>query len=128
MKKLNTGHALIFDSGVGGLSVVTEIAKLNTNLKLTYIADDNFRPYGEKTELQLKSRLPRLLWELTETFKPDLVVIACNTASKVIALANSLSLLYCSQRCCIPLSFCILAKIFSVSRKVLREFLCSEVA
>ena len=81
MKKFNTGHALIFDSGVGGLSVVTEIAKLNTNLKLTYIADDNFRPYGEKTELQLKSRLPRLLWELTETFKPDLVVIACNTAS-----------------------------------------------
>jgi glutamate racemase len=81
MEKLNTGHALIFDSGVGGLSVVTEIVKLNTNLKLTYIADDNFRPYGEKTESQLKRRLPRLLWELTETFKPDLVVIACNTAS-----------------------------------------------
>ena len=81
MKKISTGHALIFDSGVGGLSVVTEIIKLNPNLRLTYIADDNFRPYGEKTEFQLKNRLPRLLWELTETFKPDLAVIACNTAS-----------------------------------------------
>lgn len=75
------GHALIFDSGVGGLSVAAEIRKLLPELKMTYVADDMFRPYGEKTEAQLKARLPRLLWELTEAVVPDLVVIACNTAS-----------------------------------------------
>jgi len=75
------GHALIFDSGVGGLSVVAEIRKRLPALQISYAADDIFRPYGEKSEAQLKSRLPRLLWELTETIKPDIVVIACNTAS-----------------------------------------------
>lgn len=81
------GHALIFDSGVGGLSVASEIRKRLPTLQMSYVADDIFRPYGEKTEAQLKSRLPRLLWELTETVNPDLVVIACNTASTT-ALAD----------------------------------------
>ncbi len=75
------GHALIFDSGVGGLSVVAEIRKRLPSLRMTYVADDVFRPYGEKTEAQLKARLPRLLWELTEAINPDLIVMACNTAS-----------------------------------------------
>ena len=75
------GHALIFDSGVGGLSVVSEIRARLPALKLSYAADDNFRPYGDKTEAQLQARLPRLLWELTEAVRPDCVVIACNTAS-----------------------------------------------
>lgn len=75
------GHALIFDSGVGGLSVAAEIRKRLPDLQMTYAADDIFRPYGEKTEAQLKARLPGLLWELAEATQPDLVVIACNTAS-----------------------------------------------
>lgn len=75
------GHALLFDSGVGGLSVAAEIRSLMPQLQLSYAADDIFRPYGEKTAAQLKARLPGLLWKLTETVKPDVVVIACNTAS-----------------------------------------------
>lgn len=75
------GHALIFDSGVGGLSVAAEIRKRLPALQMSYAADDIFRPYGEKSEVQLKTRLPQLLWELTETVNPDIVVIACNTAS-----------------------------------------------
>jgi len=75
------GHALIFDSGVGGLSVAAKIRERLPSLQMSYAADDIFRPYGEKTEAQLKARLPGLLWELTETVQPDLVVIACNTAS-----------------------------------------------
>ena len=74
-------HALIFDSGVGGLSVVAEIRKLLPEIQLTYVADDAFRPYGEKTDLELRERLPGLLLTLCEAVKPDLVVIACNTAS-----------------------------------------------
>ncbi len=80
-------HALIFDSGVGGLSVVAEIRKRLPDLQLSYVADDMFRPYGEKTEAQLKARLPALLWELSETLCPDIVVMACNTASTT-ALAD----------------------------------------
>ena len=81
MKRPYIGHALVFDSGVGGLSVAEEIRNRLPDLKMTYVADDVFRPYGEKTEAQLQERLPRLLWELTEMMSPDIIVIACNTAS-----------------------------------------------
>lgn len=74
-------HALIFDSGVGGLTVSAEIRKALPALHQTYAADDDFRPYGEKSDAQLKTRLPGLLWTLCETAKVDLAVIACNTAS-----------------------------------------------
>ncbi len=74
-------HALIFDSGVGGLTVSAEIRKRLPALQQTYAADDEFRPYGEKTDAQLKDRLPGLLWTLSETAQVDFAVIACNTAS-----------------------------------------------
>jgi len=75
------GHVLIFDSGVGGLSVVSEIRKALPDIQLTYVADDEFRPYGDKSEQQLRTRLPGLIWHMVETARPDIVVIACNTAS-----------------------------------------------
>ncbi|MGJ8561999.1 MAG: glutamate racemase [Alphaproteobacteria bacterium] len=74
-------HALIFDSGVGGLSVAAEIRQLMPDVSMTYAADDVFRPYGEKTEAELCARLPELLWVLAEAIQPDVIVIACNTAS-----------------------------------------------
>ena len=74
-------QALIFDSGVGGLSVAAQIRLRMPDLAMTYAADDVFRPYGNKSEGQLKARLPRLLWELTEASQADIAVIACNTAS-----------------------------------------------
>lgn len=80
-------HALIFDSGVGGLSVVEEIRRRCPDVRLSYVADDAFRPYGEKSERALRARLPRLLSELTMMLDPDIVVIACNTASTT-ALAD----------------------------------------
>jgi len=80
-------HALIFDSGVGGLSVVGEIRQRCPDLRLSYVADDEFRPYGEKSEQALRARLPRLLSELVIMLDPDIVVIACNTASTT-ALAD----------------------------------------
>ena len=43
-------HALVFDSGVGGLSVLREIATLLPQLRLTYAADNAAFPYGPKTE------------------------------------------------------------------------------
>ena len=74
-------HVLVFDSGVGGLSVVSEIRARLPQSFLSYAADDAFRPYGSKTEVQLRARLPGLLATLTKMLKPDALVIACNTAS-----------------------------------------------
>lgn len=51
------------------------------DLRQSYLADDAFRPYGEKTEPQLRARLPALLAPLCDMLRPDIVVIACNTAS-----------------------------------------------
>jgi glutamate racemase len=80
-------HALIFDSGIGGVSVVRELRALMPNIYLSYVADDAFRPYGEKTVAQLKTRLPALIQTLVMMLKPDIVVLACNTASTT-ALAD----------------------------------------
>lgn len=74
-------HVLVFDSGVGGLSVVAEIRQRQPELHLSYVADDMFRPYGNKTEAQLQARLPGLLKTLILMLRPDVVVVACNTAS-----------------------------------------------
>ena len=77
----NAANILVFDSGVGGLSVVAELRKLMPDVHITYVADDEFRPYGDKSEAQLKARLPELLKTLVTMTEPDVVVIACNTAS-----------------------------------------------
>lgn len=74
-------HVLVFDSGVGGLSVVSEIRARLPGAYLSYAADDEFRPYGSKTETQLRARLPGLLAVLVDMLNPDALVIACNTAS-----------------------------------------------
>ncbi len=77
----NTPHALVFDSGVGGLSVLREIAHLLPQLRLTYAADNAGFPYGTKTEVELVARVSAVIGALVETTRPDIVVIACNTAS-----------------------------------------------
>ena len=74
-------HVLVFDSGVGGLSVVSEIRARLPNVYLSYAADDEFRPYGDKSEAQLRGRLPGLLATLVKMLEPDVIVVACNTAS-----------------------------------------------
>jgi glutamate racemase len=74
-------HALIFDSGVGGLSVLREVAALLPGLRLTYAADNAAFPYGLKTESELVARVTAVMRRLIDATAPDIVVIACNTAS-----------------------------------------------
>ena len=74
-------RGLIFDSGVGGLSVTAAIRARLPRVTLDYAADDAFRPYGEKSPAQLEARLPELLWTLREMLGSDFIVLACNTAS-----------------------------------------------
>jgi glutamate racemase len=78
---------LVFDSGVGGLSVLDEVRLLLPHAPIIYAADLAGLPYGNKTEAQIAARVSGLLGRMTERFAPRLVCIACNTAS-TIALAS----------------------------------------
>src|SRR5882757_8096411 len=72
---------LVFDSGVGGLTVFGEIARARPDARFVYAADDALFPYGKIAEAALVTRVTGLMEGLIETHSPDLVVIACNTAS-----------------------------------------------
>ncbi len=74
---------LLFDSGVGGLSVLAELRKLLPEAPVIYAADNAGLPYGAKTEAQVAARVAGLLGRMTERFGPRLVCIACNTASTI---------------------------------------------
>jgi glutamate racemase len=74
---------LIFDSGVGGLTVLGELRKLLPEAPVIYVADTAGLPYGEKTEAQIAARVSGLLGRLAERYSPRLVTIACNTASTI---------------------------------------------
>lgn len=78
-----TRPLLIFDSGVGGLSVLAEIARLMPTAPIVYAADSAGFPYGTKTALEIAARVPALLGRLAERYDPALIVIACNTASTI---------------------------------------------
>ena len=78
---------LLFDSGVGGLTVLAALRKLLPQAPVIYAADNAGLPYGSKTEAQIAARVSGLLGRMAERLKPRLVCIACNTAS-TIALAS----------------------------------------
>ncbi len=75
---------LIFDSGLGGLTVFREVAKARPDARFVYAADDAFFPYGRHREGELVARVPAVMAELVATHRPDLVVVACNTASTLV--------------------------------------------
>lgn len=74
---------LVFDSGVGGLSVLAEVRKVLPDAPVIYAADNAGLPYGTKTEAEIAARVAGLLGRMTERFRPQLVCIACNTASTI---------------------------------------------
>ncbi|MFM2410767.1 MAG: hypothetical protein RL481_1595 [Pseudomonadota bacterium] len=78
---------LFLDTGVGGLSVFAKVRAALPQAAMIYAADYAGIPYGEKTEMEVATRVCALIGLLSERYKPRLVVIACNTAS-VIALAH----------------------------------------
>ena len=74
---------LIFDSGLGGLTVHREVAATRPDLMLIYAADDEAFPYGPMEEGKLVTRVLAVVGALIEQHKPNLAVIACNTASTI---------------------------------------------
>jgi glutamate racemase len=75
---------LVFDSGLGGLTVLREIVRVRPDAHYVFVADDAFFPYGHHGEEQIIARVVPLIGKLIATHHPDLVVIACNTASTLV--------------------------------------------
>jgi glutamate racemase len=75
---------LLFDSGLGGLTVFREVAALRPQSDYIYVADDAAFPYGRLDEQVLVARVVDLMGELIAAHRPDLVVIPCNTASTIV--------------------------------------------
>lgn len=72
---------LVFDSGVGGLSIVQEIQRRQPGCDLIYASDNAAFPYGTKGEAELIARVEQVLRRVLIEHPADILVIACNTAS-----------------------------------------------
>ncbi len=72
---------LVFDSGVGGLTVYDEIRQLLPGLHYLYVFDNARFPYGELPADELVKRCVAVISQVVRLHPIDLVVIACNTAS-----------------------------------------------
>lgn len=75
---------LVFDSGLGGLTVLREIVGVRPGARCVYVADDAYFPYGNHSEAEIVARVVPLIGRLIAAHAPDLVVIACNTASTLV--------------------------------------------
>lgn len=71
---------LVFDSGIGGLTVLREARVLMPERSFIYVADDAGFPYGDWDEEPLKRRIIDLFVTLLAEYDPEAVIIACSTA------------------------------------------------
>ncbi|XTZ38569.1 glutamate racemase [Salmonella enterica] len=74
---------LVFDSGVGGLSVYDEVRHLLPDLHYLYVFDNVAFPYGEKSEAFIVERVVEIVTAVQARYPLALAIIACNTASTV---------------------------------------------
>jgi len=75
---------VVFDSGLGGLTVHRAVTAARPDARFVYVADDAFFPYAAHAEPTLIARVLALMGELIAEHAPNLVVIACNTASTIV--------------------------------------------
>jgi glutamate racemase len=81
LRRLRLG---VFDSGVGGLSVLRDLQRELPHAALLYLADSGHAPYGERSDGHVTERSHRVAGWLVEQ-RVDALVIACNTATAVAA-------------------------------------------
>ncbi|MGI9483633.1 MAG: glutamate racemase [Hyphomicrobiales bacterium] len=72
---------LIFDSGLGGLSIARAVRRALAGADITYAADNAAFPYGNLDDDELVARVSLVMEAMKRKVRPDVVVIACNTAS-----------------------------------------------
>ncbi len=87
MKKSVIG---VFDSGIGGLTVLRELIKMFPHEDFLYVADQGHCPYGTKTPEQISERVKKVTGFLVSQ-NAKAIVIACNTASVRIASAREVT-------------------------------------
>ena len=78
-----TPRLLFIDSGLGGLTVLRAVHHAVPEAAVLFIADDAGFPYGSKCAGVLTSRLVGIVQKQIESFRPDCIVLACNTASTI---------------------------------------------
>jgi glutamate racemase len=83
---MNARRILLFDSGMGGLTVAKAVREALPNAELIYSADNAAFPYGAWSEPELIERIVGVMAKLLKRVEPEIVVVACNTAS-TLALA-----------------------------------------
>lgn len=71
----------VFDSGVGGLSVLRALLAELPGVRFIYVADSAYAPYGERTVSEITDRSERITVWLRHTHHIDALVVACNTAT-----------------------------------------------
>jgi glutamate racemase len=80
---IRSPRILLFDSGIGGLTVASAVRQALPLAQLVYAADTAAFPYGAWEEVRLIERILAVMGRLIDISGPDLVVIACNTASTI---------------------------------------------
>ena len=75
---------LVFDSGIGGLTVLREARVIMPDRRFVYIADDAGFPYGGWEEEALRARIVEIFAGFLASYQPEIAVIACNTASTLV--------------------------------------------
>lgn len=78
-----TPTVLVFDSGIGGLSIYNEIYNKIPYLRYIYAFDNEMFPYGDKSSEFLIKRVSHIIDTIIESYSIDLAVIACNTVSTI---------------------------------------------
>ena len=77
-------RVLVFDSGLGGLTVLDAVVAALPQADLSFAADDAVFPYGRLDEAELVARVLAVMERLVAMLSPDIVVVACNTASTLV--------------------------------------------
>lgn len=71
----------VFDSGLGGLTVVQAMTQVIKGAELFYVADTKNAPYGEKTPEQILQYSLEITQYFIDTHQIDALIVACNTAT-----------------------------------------------
>ena len=80
-KRVMKGPVLIFDSGVGGLSVTQSLRQHYPDAAMCYACDNAWLPYGLREDAALTERIVAVCQAAVDACQPSVLVVACNTAS-----------------------------------------------
>ncbi|KPQ27723.1 glutamate racemase [Halomonas sp. HL-93] len=78
---MKQGPVLIFDSGVGGLSVAAALRQHYPHASFCYACDNAWLPYGLRDDASLAERILAVCLSAVAACQPSVLVVACNTAS-----------------------------------------------